>query len=302
MKKIIKCVCLIVAVLSLSGCGEETPASNETENEVVNVNEQKIISELTEYDWINLYRGVFIYEFDEDGTFQIYNYGKNTDSPEEIQFEVNDSWVPAAENLEVIPYLEGTWKIKEGNILIKNATEKKNIQTEMYFKNEEGYEKYNTEDYEGNAFLYESSYEAPEDEFEASTSTAFRLFRVGKKEDKSEKAELPLNGLRGVYVYDDENEGEVLVVHASDDTTVTGQRIYKDDNGEYGTIDFTWEIMEDDTFLARELFENGKDYVYYKAGENELIADYPEAWWPDKHFEYKGAPEELESIVGSGEE
>ena len=297
MKKIIRLICVFAVVLTLFGCGEKPSEPEEPKNEIENVDEEKMISELTKYDWINTYRGLFIYEFDEDGTFEIYAYRNNTGDPDGVKVETDDAWIPTAENMEPLPYLEGTWKIEGNSITLKNATEYKNVKVEMYFKGEEGYEKYNNGGYEGNAIIYESSYVKPEDEFEANTSSPFYLFRLGEKAEEPEEILIPLNSWRGVYVYDDGNYGEVLIIEASDEASVTGKYIFGMEDGSYGIRDLTLEIMKDNLHLAREPFQNGKDYVYYRTGDNELIVDYPEAWWQDRHFVYRSSIEDIMTVI-----
>ena len=293
MKKIMKLICVFAVVLTLAGCGGKPSESKEPEKEIENVDEETMIGELTGYDWINTYRGVFIYEFDEDGTFEIYAYRNNTGDPDGVVFEVDDKWVPTVENMEPVPYFEGTWKIEGNTVTLKNAAEYKNVKAEIYFKGDEGYDKYNTVGYEGNSMIYESSYKKPEDEFEAKTSSPFFLYRLGEKTDKSDKVIVPENSWRGVYVYDDGNYGEVLIIETSDRTTVSGKYIFRMEDGSYGIRDLTLEVMKDNPHLAREPFQNGKDYVYYKTGDNELIADYPEAWWQDRHFIYRSSIEDM---------
>ena len=297
MKKIMRLICVFAVALALAGCGEKPSEPEEPDKEVEKVDEEKMISELTGYDWIYLYRGLFIYEFNEDGTFEVYAYRNNTQDPDGVEFEVSDTWVPAAENMELIPYLEGKWKIEDNSIVFVNAAEHKNVKAEMYFREDEGYKKYNKNEYEGNSFIYESTYVKPEDEFEAKTSAPFQLFRLGEKGEKSEETIVPLNSWRGVYVYDDGNYGEVLILETSDKTSVTGKYIYGMEDGSYGIRDLTWEVMKDNPHQAREPFQNGKDYVYYRAGDNEVIADYPEAWWRDRHFVYRSSIEDMMTVI-----
>lgn len=286
MKRTLKCACLLLSALLLFGCGKKTaenPAEKSPEND------EKLVEELTKYHWIDLYRGTFIYDFAEDGTYQIYAYRDST-------WETSDSWVPNPNYMEEILETEGSWQLEGDTITLMDSTKEKEITAEIYLKNSDGYDEYQPNIYAGNAFIYESTYVEPDEEEGPLTTSAFTLLRLGEKEELPQTSS-PINSWRGVYVYDDGSYGEILIVEASDDTSVTGQYIYAEASGDYGIRDFKWEISKENPRLAKEPFQNGTDYVTYEPGDNELIAKYPKGWHEDRHFVYRSSVEDMMEVI-----
>ena len=285
MKRTLKCACLLLSALLLFGCGKKDEATKEPDK-------NPIIDELTKHDWLDLYRGCFIYEFEEDGSFQVYVYRDDT-------WDSSDTWVPSAEHMEWAPDLSGNWKLEGETITLTSSSQQREIQAEYYTKGTEGYEKYQPNGYSGTSFIYESTYVEPKEEEGPVTTSAFTLLRLGEKEEKEEQSQtsVPMNAWRGVYVFDDGSYGEILIVEASDSTSVTGQYIYAEASGDYGIRDFKWEISKENPRLAKEPFQNGTDYVTYEPGDNELIAKYPKGWHEDRHFVYRSSVEDMMEVI-----
>lgn len=262
---------------------ESTAAAEEAD-------EEKIRAELTGYSWLYDYRSLFIYEFDEDGTYHAYAYRNNTGETDGMYYR-EDTWTPLAANKDITSDMHGTWSLEGNHIHMRSDKDGAEVTAELFFRGTEGYDTWNSRGYTGNSIIYETSYEEPAGEY-AGPSAAFSLCRLAEREEP----DLTENRWRGVYFYDNSDFGELFIITASDSASVAGQYIFQTAIGDYGIRDFQWEIISADGTIAREPFQNG-EYTYYRLGQNEVTAEYPDGWWPDRQYVYKCTPEEVAEVV-----
>lgn len=87
---------------------------------------------------------------------------------------------------------------------------------------------------------------------------------------------------RGVYRYDDGNQGEQFIVRESNDVEVRGTYMFAYESGGYGERDFVWS--KEDSHTASEPFRNGIGSIYYHLESDRIVVDYPDGWWADRDY------------------
>lgn len=87
---------------------------------------------------------------------------------------------------------------------------------------------------------------------------------------------------RGVYRYDDGNQGEQFIVRESNDVEVRGTYMFAYESGGYGERDFVWS--KEDSHTASEPFRNGIGSIYYHLESDRIVVDHPDGWWADRDY------------------
>ena len=168
-------ILFFILSIGLCACGTKSEGVKESVKKEESQDES-IKQELVENHWIYLYRGNLIYEFYEDGTFGGYcYYDAITDS---VDQKFNDSWKPNKEKVRHEDLINGTWEVKDGQVIIQDQVYNKEITVDILRKGSKEYEDHLFGGYSGSTYLYETSYVEPE-EYTGPTS-AFHLFKVSK--------------------------------------------------------------------------------------------------------------------------
>lgn len=284
-KKIIGIMGMLFALtLFLCGCGKDT----ETKQVEAELPEEEFAEVLTSHYWLNSFQAISLYQFTEDGKVLKYYYTGITSVPnDEGYYEYySEDWCPDPDKMVLLENWSGTYTL-EGTIVTLHAKQDDysyDVKLDYSGMAEEDIESYLSY-YDGEYFLYEYQFEPDPNEIEQSP---LYLYAVGMQEntEPTQKEQNANQDWRGVYRYDDGNQGLYYFVTDVSKTAVSGMYIYSTEQGNYDYDNFSWKIDSDDGNLACELFQNGQSYIYYRLGNHGISVDYPKGWWPDRDYAY----------------
>lgn len=100
---------------------------------------------------------------------------------------------------------------------------------------------------------------------------------------------------RGVYQYDDGNQGEQIIINESNGSEVRGVYVFAKASGAYDQRDFVWS--KEDSHTASEPFQNGIGSIYYHLESDRIVVDYPDGWWADREYVWFSDIEHMDENV-----